>query len=235
MKIAGFIKNSLIDYPGKISSVIFTQGCNMKCKFCHNRELVPMQHPQGDVIEEHQVLGYLQKAKDFIDALVVTGGEPTLQPNLSDFIRKVKEIGLSVKLDTNGTNPKLVRDLLNQNLLDYVAMDVKTILDLDAYKSIAGNQFSANHLLCVYESVDILNDAKIDVEFRTTLIRECHSKEDIRKICEVVKGNCKYTLQQFSPAKVLDDSFAHYSPYSKMELKVIIQNNKDLLRNIRTI
>lgn len=235
MQISGFIKNSLIDYPGKIASVIFTQGCNMACKFCHNWELIPKYHPMGDSIYENEVLDYLEKAKGFIDALVITGGEPAVQLDLVAFIRKVKELGLFVKLDTNGTNPKLLRILMQQNLIDYVAMDLKTVPELSTYKRIVGNQFTEIQLMNVKKSIAILKDSPIAVEFRTTLIRECHSEADIRKMCEVLAGDCKYSLQPFSPSKVLDPTFANYSCYTHSEVEGIIQLNKDLNCNIYQI
>ncbi|WP_461629448.1 anaerobic ribonucleoside-triphosphate reductase activating protein [Labilibaculum euxinus] len=235
MQISGFIKNSLIDYPGKVSSVIFTQACNMACRFCHNWELISKYHPMGDSVGETEVLNYLKKAKGFIDALVITGGEPTVQSDLVAFIRKVKELGLFVKLDTNGTNPKLLRILMQQNLIDYVAMDLKTVPELSAYKGIVGNQFTEIQLMNVKKSIAILKDSPIDVEFRTTLIRECHSEADIRKMCEVLKGDYKYTLQSFSPVKVLDLSFANYSGYTHLEVEEIIKSNQDLNGNISQI
>lgn len=235
MQISGFIKNSLIDYPGNIASVVFTQACNMSCKYCHNWELIPKYHPMGDSINETEVLDYLKKAKGFIDALVITGGEPTVQLDLTAFIRKVKELGLLVKLDTNGTNPKLLRILLQQNLIDYVAMDLKTVPELSAYKRIVGNQFTEIQLMNVKKSIAILKGSSTAVEFRTTLIRECHSEADIRKMCEVLEGDCKYSLQLFSPAKVLDSSFANYSSYTHLEVEEIIKSNKDLNCNINQI
>jgi len=235
MKISGFIKSSLIDYPGKLASVIFTQGCNMACKFCHNWELIPKCHPTGDIIDENIVFDYLAKAKGFVDALVITGGEPSIQSDLIPFIRKVKKLGLCVKLDTNGTNPKLLRLLLQQKLIDYVAMDIKTVLELSAYKVLVGDQFTENQLMNVKKTIAILKDSSIDVEFRTTLIRESHSKSEIRKMCEVLKGNYRYTLQTFSPSKVLDPCFENYSAYSPLEIEEIIECNKDLNCNMNGI
>ncbi|MBL4560291.1 MAG: anaerobic ribonucleoside-triphosphate reductase activating protein [Bacteroidales bacterium] len=235
MKISGFIKNSLIDYPGKLSCVIFTQGCNMACKFCHNWELIPKCHPMGDTIDENIVFDYLIKAKGFVDALVITGGEPSIQSDLIPFIRKVKKIGLCVKLDTNGTNPKFLRLLLQQKLIDSVAMDIKTVPELSAYKVLVGSQFTENQMMNVKKSIAILKNSSIKVEFRTTLIRECHSKSEIRKMCKALKGDHKYTLQTFSPTKVLDPCFENYSGYSQLEIEEIIEYNKDLHCNMSWI
>ncbi|PKQ64185.1 anaerobic ribonucleoside-triphosphate reductase activating protein [Labilibaculum filiforme] len=232
MKISGFIKNSLIDCPGKIASVIFTQGCNMACKFCHNWELIPNCHPMGDTVDEQTVFHYLKKSIGFVDALVITGGEPTVQVDLIPFIRKVKDLGLYVKLDTNGTNPKLLRLLLQQKLIDYVAMDLKTIPELPAYQKLVGNQFTENQLLNVKKTIEILKDASLQVEFRTTLIRECHSSLDVRKMCELLEGDCKYNLQAFSPHKVLDADFETYSSYSPLEIEEMIGYNKDVNSNV---
>eukprot|EP01029_Cantina_marsupialis_P022890 TRINITY_DN561_c1_g7_i1.p2 TRINITY_DN561_c1_g7~~TRINITY_DN561_c1_g7_i1.p2 ORF type:complete len:235 (-),score=3.20 TRINITY_DN561_c1_g7_i1:2761-3465(-) len=234
MLIAGFIKNSLIDYLGKIASVIFTQGCNMRCKFCHNHELIPMKKEELSFSED-EVLSYLAKAKGFIDALVITGGEPTLQPDLYSFIRKVKQLGLSVKLDTNGCRPELLEELLDENLLDYVAMDVKTKLDVDAYRQLVGEQFSADQMRRVEKSILLLKEASIEVEFRTTLIKEMHSPEVIHSICRSLKTEKLYSLQEFRSDHVFDNAFAELSPYKKEEMNVMMQENKKDTPNMRVL
>ncbi|MFA8435103.1 MAG: anaerobic ribonucleoside-triphosphate reductase activating protein [Marinifilaceae bacterium] len=235
MLISGFIKNSLIDFPGKISSVIFTQGCNLRCKFCHNYELIPRGLQEEDVFLEVEVLQYLERSRRLIDALVITGGEPCLQPDLVQFIRKVKDMGLKVKLDTNGTDPGKLEYLLEQNLVDYVAMDVKAPLDLMAYRKLVGDQFSRNAMARVKASIELIKNSEIPYEFRTTLIRECHPQEHIRTICNQLKGARKYTLQQFAPEKVLDQSFALYSGYDCSDLEELKSQDADLIEEIHII
>ena len=234
MKISGFIKNSFIDYPGKIASVIFTQGCNMRCKFCHNHELIPTQATEGTFPEE-EVLAYLKKARGFVDALVITGGEATLQTDLHEFIQKVKSLGLLVKLDTNGTRPDLLKKLLDEDLLDYVAMDVKTKLNLQAYQELVGEQFSGKQLHKVKESIDILKKSQVKVEFRTTLIKEIHQKEDILSIGEKLCTNHLYTLQPFYSNEVLDESFKSFTSYREEEMSGMLESCRTYLPNIRML
>lgn len=234
MLISGFLKNSLIDYPGKIASVIFTQGCNMRCKFCHNHELIPMSC-SADTFSEEEVFAYLQKAKKFIDALVITGGEPTLQVDLESFIRKVKQLGMSVKLDTNGSNPELLKRLLDENLIDYVAMDVKHKIELHPYQLLVGNQFSEKQLNKLKESICILKTSNIEVEFRTTLIREIHSCEDIHAICKYLQSSKLYSLQEFSSNHVFDKSFSVHSAYSKKQMNNLMLDNQDIMPNMRVL
>ena len=234
MIISGFIKNSFIDYPGKISSVIFTQGCNMRCKFCHNHELIPIKGSYSTYSED-EVLYHLEKTKGFVDALVITGGEPTLQSDLICFIRKVKQLGVLIKLDTNGTNPKIVRKLLDEQLIDYVAMDIKHKIDLTAYQELVGEQFSEHQFSNVLESIHLLKEACVEVEFRTTLIQGSHSKEDVQAICEFLQSSKKYSLQEFNPVHVFDKSFTRRNPYNKSEMLHIAECNKHLMPNVRVL
>ncbi|WP_321298375.1 anaerobic ribonucleoside-triphosphate reductase activating protein [Marinifilum fragile] len=234
MLISGFIKNSLIDYPGKIASVIFTQGCNMRCKFCHNHELISINGSYSNYSED-EILYYLKKASGFIDALVITGGEPTLQSDLEDFIRSVKQLGILVKLDTNGTYPKLLKKLIDEKLIDYVAMDIKHILDLSSYRELVGNQFSEHQLKNVKESIALLKEANVEVEFRTTLIQGSQSADDVRKICEQLQCSNLYSLQKFNPLRVFDPSFAKRSTFSDEEMLSLMESNKDIIPNIRVV
>lgn len=234
MLISGFIKNSLIDYPGKIASVIFTQGCNMRCKFCHNHELIPINGSYSNYSED-EILYYLKKASGFIDALVITGGEPTLQSNLEDFIRSAKQLGILVKLDTNGTHPKLLKKLIDEKLIDYVAMDIKHILDLSSYRELVGNRFSEHQLENVKGSIALLKEADIEVEFRTTLIQGSQSADDVRKICEHLQCSNLYSLQKFNPLQVLDPSFAKRLAFKDEEMHSLMESNKDIMPNIRIV
>jgi pyruvate formate lyase activating enzyme len=234
MLISGFIKNSFIDYPGKIASVIFTQGCNMRCKYCHNYDLIPIKG-SCSTYSEDEVLYYLKKARGFIDALVITGGEPTLQTNLECFIRKVKQLGILVKLDTNGTNPKILKKLLNEQLVDYVAMDIKNKIDLSAYQELVGKQFSQHQLNNVQESIEILKEADIEVEFRTTIIREKHSLNEIVNICKHLNTDCLYSIQSFVSAKVYDESFRNLKAYEKKEMQTIMESCKKYTPNFRML
>ena len=191
MQINGFQKLTLLDFPGKVACIVFTPGCNFRCPFCHNASLVT--HIDGERIEEEEILSYLKKRQGLLDGVVVTGGEPTLQGDLSDFLGKVKALGYAVKLDTNGTSPEKLKFLVEQGLVDYVAMDVKNTAA--KYPITAG--CGAAVLAKVEESIDFLLTDAVDYEFRTTVTAELHTPQDIVSIANRIKGAKKYFLQNF--------------------------------------
>ena len=192
MLIKGFQKTTLLDYPSKVAATVFTGGCNFRCPFCHNASLVTHIDNEND-ISENEILEYLKKRKGILDGICITGGEPTLQPDLKDFCKKVKEIGLLIKLDTNGTRPELLSELINEKLIDYVAMDIKN--SKEAYAQTCGlSEFPHG----VEESIRILMNSDVPYEFRTTVVRELHSKENIASLCQWIKGAKKYYLQRFT-------------------------------------
>ncbi len=191
MNFSGIDKFSLVDYDEKISCTLFLHDCNFRCPFCHNSALVTKT--VGLQIPEEEILSYLESRKGVIDAVVITGGEPTLHKELPDFIRKVKEMGYLVKLDTNGTNPEMVKELVNNNLLDYVAMDIKN--SKEKYGITAG--LKTINLVNISKTVDFLLENHVDYEFRTTLVKEFHTREDLIKIGEWLKGAKRYRLQKF--------------------------------------
>ena len=191
MIICGMEKFSMVDYDGYIACTVFTKGCNFLCPFCHNSSLVT-----GDAVEipEEEVFDYLTKRKGLVDAVCITGGEPTLQKGLREFIVKVRELGYKVKLDTNGTRPDVLSALLTEGLLDYVAMDVKT--DFESYPDVIC-VFDDKLIAKVRESVEILKASKIDYEFRTTATAEYHSEANYKKIAEIVRGAKRFYVQKF--------------------------------------
>ncbi|MEG1529358.1 MAG: anaerobic ribonucleoside-triphosphate reductase activating protein [Clostridia bacterium] len=191
MEICGFEKFSMVDFDKKIACTVFTNGCNLRCPFCHNSSLV-YGRSQADTIPESDVFDYLLKRRKLVDAVCVSGGEPTLQHDLTDFIKKVKDLGLLVKLDTNGTNPSKLKELLDQNLLDYVAMDIKN--SEDRYNEISGRTVDISK---IKESVAILKNCKIEYEFRTTLISNFHTENDIVAILKLISGAPKYYFQKY--------------------------------------
>ena len=191
MIINGFEKLSLVDYPGLTAATVFTGACNMRCPFCHNAILV-IDSIHQPIVEEQYVLDYLNKRKGIIDGLCITGGEPTLQKDLPDFIAKCRDIGIKIKLDSNGTNPQILQDLIKKNLLDYVAMDIKN--SKDKYAITANAKID---LTKIQESIDLLESSGIDHEFRTTLVHEFHTLEDIEHIAQWLDGTNKYYLQKF--------------------------------------
>ena len=212
MQILGFNKTTLLDYPEHVASTIFTGGCNFRCPFCQNGDLV-LNPGSIEGEDENKVLAYLKKHKNMLDGVCITGGEPTLQHDLYDFIARIKALGLLVKLDTNGYNPAALSKLLNDKLVDYVAMDIKNskekyamttgVADLDIDK--------------IDESVRILLSGSTHYEFRTTVVKELHTTDDFRKIGEWIKGAPSYFLQCYRDSdRVISPGF---TAYSKEELE----------------
>lgn len=223
MKIGGFCRTSLIDYPGQISAVIWTPGCNFRCPFCYNPELVFNQTP---LVDEQEVLGYLKQRKGLLDALTITGGEPTLEPDLINFSKKVKNLGYLIKLDTNGTNPKILEKLIKDCLIDYVAMDIKSFQD--KYAILSGRK--KPHLSQIEKSILIIKTKAPDYEFRTTVVPGLIEQEDILKISQWIKGAKRYVLQQFScPKRLIDKELEGIKPFSRAYLE---QTQKEAGKNV---
>ena len=222
MNIAGVQKVTLLDYPGKVACEIFTQGCNFECPFCQNSSLIPITNT-GEFSEE-EIFEYLNLRKKILDGVVITGGEPTVQKDLKGFIKKIKDLGLLVKLDTNGGNPKVLQELIDEDLVDYVAMDIKNIFN--KYNITAGKKINLDN---IKKSIEILKASKIDYEFRTTIIKEMHSLDDIISICKLV-GNAKYYLQNFEDSENVIDHSLH--GFSREELLFIDKYLKDLFPNV---
>ena len=217
MIFGGFQKTDLINFPGKIASTVFTRGCNFRCPYCHNPEFVIQGSDQtyfGETYAEEEILGYLKKRSAFIDGLVVSGGEPTLHNDLPDFIRKVRELGLMVKLDTNGSRPGVLAALLEEGLLDYVAMDIKAPLKKYHLLGFDSTEF-------IEESIKLLNNSKIDHEFRTTCARAIIADDDFIKMAAILDPDAKWNLQPFNPAKTLDPAFTSETTWSADELTKI--------------
>lgn len=192
MVINGFQKLTLLDYPSRVACTIFTAGCNMRCPFCHNASLVT--HIDNDnTFSTEEVLSYLEKRQGILEGVCITGGEPLLQPDIKEFITEIKKLGYAVKLDTNGTFPEKLKELVNEGLVDYVAMDIKN--SKAKYKETAG--INNLDLSKIEESVDFLINGNMDFEFRTTIVSEFHTVEDIQDIVVWIRGAHKYFLQNF--------------------------------------
>lgn len=188
MKIAGFVKNSFVDYPSKISAVIFTLGCPFSCWYCHNKHIIG--EVSKNLIKESEVFDFLNKRRGLIDAVVISGGEPTMQNDLIEFIQKVKKLGYLVKLDTNGVNPNVIQKLLDNNLLDYIAMDIKR--SIDNYDSFSNGKINKKNIL---SSIEIIKNCNIDYEFRTTLIHQI-DYEEFSSMLSLIKGAKNYYIQK---------------------------------------
>lgn len=212
--IGGLQKSSLIDYPGHICAIVFTQGCNFRCPYCHNPELIKLNGK--NTMSVSTILEFLKTRVGKLDGVVITGGEPTLQEDLPEFIESVKGLGFLVKLDTNGTNPKMLKKLLDDKLIDYAAMDIKA--PIEKYSEVACAKVDVDNIL---KSIELLKNSNIDYEFRTTVVKSQLCPEDFEKIGKMIKGANKYCLQKFVPTKVLDETFLNQITYSDAEFGTI--------------
>lgn len=193
MEIGGFMKMTLLDFPGKVAATIFCGGCNFLCPFCHNAFLVT-EREKAESFTEQEVLSFLETRKGLLDGVCITGGEPLLQPDLEEFIRKIKAMGFLVKLDTNGYLTKKLQHLVNEGIIDYVAMDIKN--SLEKYPLTVGlDKLNTDN---IKESIAFLLSDKVDYEFRTTVTDEFHSLEDMKTIGQLIKGAKRYFLQNFA-------------------------------------
>ncbi len=211
MEIGGLEKSTLIDYPAKVACTVFLIGCNFRCPFCYSSELVlPEKIKSQPRISEKEFFDFLKKRKRLLEGVVVCGGEPTLNKDLPDFIKKIKKLGYRVKLDTNGSNPEMLEELMKKKLLDYVAMDIKA--PFLKYDLAAGVKADLNK---IKKSIGIIKNSGIDYEFRTTVVPTIHTKEDIIKIAKAIAPAKKYFLQNFRPEKTIDPEFEKIKSYSK--------------------
>ncbi len=198
MKIGGLNKFSLSDYPGHVAAVVFTQGCNFRCPFCHNGSLIPGDVPESLLIPEEKVFEFLENRNGQLDGVVIIGGEPTIQPDLSAFIHRVIAMGFLVKLDTNGSQPQVLRRLLKEKLIDYIAMDIKAPLDI--YDRLTGVQSPVSQ---IKESIKLINRSGIAHEFRTTVVKSLLSPHDLLSIQKLVPHGSRHRFQKFRPEHAL--------------------------------
>jgi len=214
MRIGGLQASSMVDYPGTIAAVVFTVGCNFRCPYCHNPELV-LETPERE-IPESEVLDFLRSRAGKLPGLVVTGGEPTMHERLPQFFAAVKALGYKTKLDTNGTHPAMLRDLVEKKLVDYVAMDIKA--PLIKYARVVG---AAVDMGAIRESVAYLLSGPVEYEFRTTVVKSQLSTADLRQMGREIMGARRYFLQQFNPGKTLHPTFRSMLSYERGELELL--------------
>jgi len=209
MQIGGLQKITLIDYPGRIACTVFLCGCDFRCPWCYSSELVlPEKIKKQPKIPEKEFFKFLKERKKLLEGLVLCGGEPTLNKKLPNFIKKIKKLGYLVKIDTNGSNPKILKKLIKDKLIDYVAMDIK--VPKEKYQKILGKNIKVKD---IEESIKILKKEKVDYEFRTTVVPTVHTKEDILKIARWIGPAKRYYLQNFRPEKTVDPKFEKIKPY----------------------
>ncbi len=226
MIIGGFQKFSLVDYPEKLSAIVFTQGCNFLCPYCHNPEL----NSFGDrniLIKEQYIIDFLETRIGKIDAVVISGGEPTCQNDLIDFIKRIKCLGFLIKLDTNGSNPEIIEQLLTEKLIDYIAMDIKT--SPEKYFRFSKDLLDFNK---IKKSIQLIMQSNVDYEFRTTVVKDILSIDDILKIGQMIKGAKKYYLQKFVPTKLLDADYSKAQIFNDEEFSFL---QKELEKHIKNV
>ncbi len=211
MKIGGLQKLTLIDYPGKIATTVFLIGCNFRCAFCYNSAIVlPEKIKKQKPIPQKEFFNFLKERKSLLDAVCIGGGEPTIYKDLPNFIKKIKKLGFLVKLDTNGTNPTMLKQLIDKKLIDYAAMDIKA--PKEKYELVCQKKVNIKN---IEKSIQILKEGKIDYEFRTTIVPTLHEKEDILKILKWIRPSKKYYLQNFSPKTTINLKLESVKPYSQ--------------------
>jgi len=220
MKIGGLQKVSLIDYPRRISAVLFTQGCNFRCPYCHNPELVAPDR-YGETLSEKDILAFLDRRRGKLDAVTLSGGEPTLQPDLLSFAGRIREYGYLIKVDTNGSRPDVLEKLIAAGLVDYLAMDIKG--PLEKYKCITNSDIQPE---TIKQSIELIMASGIQCEFRTTVVKSLFKDGDISRIAALVKTARLFVLQGFVPSKTLDRRFLEEAPFSREELDQLRQGIK---------
>ena len=220
MNISGLQKLTLLDFPEKTACTVFSAGCNFRCPFCHNASLVTHINSDQKITEE-EFFEFLNKRKGMLDGVCITGGEPTLQPDLPEFIKKIKDLGFLVKLDTNGYNPKLLSSLLDKGLLDYVAMDIKN--SKESYKKTV--DITSFDISLIEESVEILKMGRVPFEFRTTVVRQLHTADDILNIGKWLGSDAKYFLQVFKDSgDLIEQGLSGYDEKEMQNLLKMLQN-----------
>ncbi|MBU2476363.1 anaerobic ribonucleoside-triphosphate reductase activating protein [Candidatus Micrarchaeota archaeon] len=221
MILKGLQKTTLIDFPGKIACTLFTAGCNFKCGFCQNPSLISFDSENS--IEEKEIFSFLESRKKWLNGVCITGGEPTLQKDLPEFCKKIKEKGFLVKLDSNGSNPEMLKKLIKEKLVDYIAMDIKT--SQEKYSDLCGVKVDLEK---IKQSIELIKNSGLDYEFRTTVLPDFFSKEDALKIGEWLKGSKLYVLQQFrNDLPMVDPEFKNKDPFPPeklFELKEILES-----------
>lgn len=214
MRIGGLQKLAMVDFPGKVAATVFTSGCNLRCPFCHNAPLVTRPEEAEDLTEE-AVLDFLAGRKGLLDGVVLSGGEPLLQPGVEEFLARVRDMGYAIKLDTNGCYPRRLRELLKQGMVDYVAMDIKN--SLEKYAGTVGCQ--GFDTTAVKESAALLMEGDVDFEFRTTAVKPFHTPEDMEAIGRWLSGAPRYFLQTFvDSGNLVGEGCAPFSPSEMQEL-----------------
>lgn len=223
--IDGFDKLTLLNYPDKVACTIFTKGCNFRCPYCHNSSLISLDK-ENDKYKE--VISYLNKRKGILDGVCITGGEPLIHKSTKELIKEIKNMGFLVKLDTNGSNPDMLKELIDENLIDYVAMDIKNTFD--KYEETIGCKTNVDN---IKKSIDIIESSNIDYEFRTTIVKELHTFDDIKGIINIIDKKSKYYIQNFRNSDgVLNKNLNGFTKEELENLQKEINNENVYFRDL---
>lgn len=214
INIGGFEKSTLLDYPGKVSAVVFTHGCNLRCPYCHNPELVIESFDKKASFTEEYILNFLSKRVGKLDGVVITGGEPLIQNGILDFIHRIKEMGFLIKLDSNGMLPNKLKEAIKTGDMDCIAMDVK--YSKEGYKTFSG---ISNVDKRIRESISLILNSGLDYEFRTTYVKGIHTKDSVEDICKMIEGSKDYFIQNFRSGKTIDPELSAQNSFTDIELK----------------
>lgn len=212
LKIGGLQKLTLIDYPGKLSAAVFLVGCNFRCPYCHNPDLIKI-NPEKKYLNEESFFAYLKKRQGILEGVCVSGGEPLLFSELTVFLQKIKKLDYKIKLDTNGTSPDFLQKLINKKLIDFIAMDIKA--SPENYSQVCGVKVDINK---IQKTIKIIMTSGLAYEFRTTVLPKFHNLEEIEKIAKMIKGADKYFLQNFNNKITLDPSLNKEKSFTDKEL-----------------
>lgn len=222
MVISGIQRFSILDFPGKTACIVFTPGCNFRCSFCYNPEFVlpeEIKKISGSFIPESAFFNFLEQRKGLLDGVVITGGEPTVIADLPGFMSRIKKKGFLVKLDSNGNRPEVLKDVFKRGLVDYIAMDIKT--SLENYQDLSGADANPEN---IEESIELIMKSGIPYEFRSTIVREIHPEEVLKKMAKLIDGAELYYMQAFRPGQTLDPNVSDYHPYDEKEMKRIAKD-----------
>jgi len=228
LEIKGMNETSLLDWDGKVVATLFVPKCNFRCPFCHNHELI--EHPDKfETIPFDQIKKFIFKNKYFLDGVCITGGEPLVYPDLREFIIKLRELDMMIKLDTNGSCPEIIVELINENIIDYIAMDIKAPLDEKIYETSSGAKVDIDK---IKRSIDIIMNSGIDYEFRSTVVPTLLDIDGVVNICKSIKGAKKYVLQQFVPENTLEVELRNVKPYPNDQIKEMVSKCKEYVNKV---
>ena len=228
MKISGFLKTTLLDWDGKVACTIYLAGCNYRCPYRHNHSLV-LTPDKTDDLPLDEILDYIERNSDFLDGVVISGGEPTLNKDLPGLIKRLRKLGMKIKIDTNGTRPDMLDDLIGAGMVDFVAMDVKAPLD-GRYSAVTGVEADVSD---IRRSIRIIMESGVDYEFRTTVVPVLLKPEDMEDIFRDIRGAKRYRLHQFRPVSCLDENFTVLDPYPESVLVEMGEKAKKYVKDVR--